>query len=1069
MRKLGIVFTIAIIAILQTAWAQNNSGLFGEWTNTDYSEYEITHDYFTPNGISPSASGKYDMTGYIPVKPGDVIVFSGDRSPGIPFIMGYADNQGGGATVLLGNFDATDYSNLSVTEEEVTIPAGASYVRCSARNTSVSGWATRNMSVIKRTWVGNKSVIRVLTIGNSYSGDVVESWLSRMAKASDIELVIGNAVWGGHTLRKHWEDIVEGNSNTEYRKIINGTYSITSGNKLTDIINDEPWDVITFQQISKESGLYSTFTPYIGYLIDYVKDIHPDAKLGWIMTWAYAQSAQKKDGFQYYNRNQTVMYDSIVSATQQLIRNYPEIEFVVPCGTAVQNLRSSFIGDNVNRDGSHLNLYFGRYLAAYTFFATLFGEDMAIQNSYVPYCMNDFTMQVIREAALEAVRNPYAVTPQVYPNYDGDNKVVPADIQFNFTTETKEPYGWNNLGLHHNFLAGLKDVDGSDPCIFITCNEEFTNTCANGPSVSDTPLNMPADVSKTGVYGYSEGDLSGQKQKPESVITFHHLNKDLSYDFTFYASRMGVTDNRETSFRIIGADTLTAVLNASGNANNTVTIFDAHPDENGTVTLTVSAGPDNNNSYKFYYINALQISAHTPTWPSVTAPEVLAKYSGMGLPLICITTTDGKDPTSEGIMHPEGLNGASITNVVPKEGRMQIFRADTLWYDSGEYQKDESGLKIKHRGNTSAYYFNNKPFKLKLQKKADLVEFHEEGDTVNRKSKDWVLLNDAERLHVYIANQMSRLLGMEFTPRMEFANVIINDDYRGIYMLSENVKRDQKCRIDVDKDDGYIIELDAYFWNDTFSIPSKLTRFLQWTMKYPEPEDLTEEMEANIRSDIARLEKAVSASNYPEVIDVYSVARWILLHDIMGTHDPAGSNIYVARQNQESSSLMRMPVAWDLGSSMDYLDKWSQTHTERGLFFSRLFANELCLDFHQAYLDEWKRVLKAGMMEQMAQKCLEIPSTAQGQGLKLSYPLHTKRWGFGASDVDKMASDASQWFIDRRQSLDILIKGLEDYVTAVGSPSEESRESNAVRKELIDGHIIIVTPDGKYTLTGQKL
>ena len=1060
--------TILLTFVTMIVGAQNNTGLFGVWTEADYSEYEITHEFFTPGGVSPSASEKYDMTGYIPVKEGDVIVFSGDRSPGIPFIMGYADNQGSGATVLLGNFDENNWDDLLVTEKEVTIPTGTSYVRCSARNTSVSGWATRNMSVIKRTWAENKSVIRVLTIGNSYSGDVVESWLSRMARANGTQLVIGNAVWGGHTLRKHWEDIVEGNSNTEYRKIVNGTYSITSGNKLTDIINDEPWDVITFQQISKESGLYSTFTPYIGYLIDYVKDIHPDAKLGWIMTWAYAQSAQKKDGFQYYNRNQTVMYDSIVSATQQLIRNYPEIEFVVPCGTAVQNLRSSFIGDNVDRDGSHLNLYFGRYLTAYTFFTSLFGEETAMQNSYVPYCMNEFTMEVIRKAALDAIRNPYAVTPQVYPYYDGDNKVIPADIQFNFTTETKEPSGWNNLSLHSNMVAGFKDINGSDPCIFITCNEEFTNECANGPSVSDTPLNMPAEVSKTGVFGYSEGDFSGLHQKPKGVITFHHLNKSLAYDFTFFASRMGATDNRETSFQLIGADTLTAVLNASGNANNTVTIDSIRPDKDGIITLTVSAGPNNNNPYKFYYINALRISARESNRESLTSPEVLAKYAGLGLPLVCITTTDGTEPTSEGIQHPEGLIGASITNVVPKEARMQIFRADTLWYDSGEYQKDESGLKIKHRGNTSAYYYQNKPFKLSLEKKADLIEATE-GDDIDRRSKDWVLLNDAERLHVMVANQMSHLIGMEFAPRLEYVNVIINDDYRGIYILSENVKRDKNCRVNVDKDEGYIIEIDAYFWNEPFSIPSKLTRFMQWTLKYPKAEDLTPEQEANIRSDIARLEKAVSFDNYPEVIDVHSVARWILLHDILGTDDSGGSNVYVARQNQEPSSLIRMPVAWDLGSSMIYLDEWSKTHTERGLFISRLFDNDLCLDFHHAYMDEWKRVLQAGMMEQMAQKCLEIPSTAQGQGLKLSYPLHTKRWGFGASDVDKMASDASQWFIDRRQSLDILIKGFEDYVTAVGSPSEGSREGNYVRKELIDGHIIIVTPDGKYTLTGQKL
>ena len=150
--------------------------------------------------------------------------------------------------------------------------------------------------------------------------------------------------------------------------------------------------------------------------------------------------------------------------------------------------------------------------------------------------------------------------------------------------------------------------------------------------------------------------------------------------------------------------------------------------------------------------------------PAQNSETGLNRYLGLGLPLVRITTTDGTEPTSEKIKHPEGnYIGASITNVVPKEGRVQIYRADTLWYDSGEYQKDESGLKIKHRGNTSAYYYQNKPFKLSLEKKADLIEAAE-GDDIDRRSKDWVLLNDAERLHVMVANQMSHLIGMEFAP-----------------------------------------------------------------------------------------------------------------------------------------------------------------------------------------------------------------------------------------------------------------------------------------------------------------
>lgn len=109
------------MAAMQTAWA-GNTGLFGEWTETDYSEFEITHEFFIPGGTATSSSGGYDMTGYIPVKGGDVIVFSGDRSPGIPFIMGYTNNEGNGATVLLGDFDANNWNDIQVIDKDVTIP-----------------------------------------------------------------------------------------------------------------------------------------------------------------------------------------------------------------------------------------------------------------------------------------------------------------------------------------------------------------------------------------------------------------------------------------------------------------------------------------------------------------------------------------------------------------------------------------------------------------------------------------------------------------------------------------------------------------------------------------------------------------------------------------------------------------------------------------------------------------------------------------------------------------------------------------------------------------------------------
>ena len=452
-----------------------------------------------------------------------------------------------------------------------------------------------------------------------------------------------------------------------------------------------------------------------------------------------------------------------------------------------------------------------------------------------------------------------------------------------------------------------------------------------------------------------------------------------------------------------------------------------------------------------------------------TSEVVREKYSGLGLPLICITTINGEEPTSTNVMHPDGSYiGASITNVVPKEARMQMYRADTLWYDSGEYRKDESGIKIKHRGNTSAVHYSNKPFKLSLQKKANLIEA-EEGDTTDRRSKDWVLLNCSFSIRSHFISQLGKMIGMEYAPKVEYVNVIINNNYRGIYILSENVKRDKECRVDVDKEDGYIIEMNPYFWNEPFSIKSKLTGFLQWTLKYPKPEDLTEEQEAYIRNDIERLETSVKTADYPEVIDVRSVARWILLHDLLGTYDPGGSNIFVARKNREPSSLLRMPTGWDMDSSMKYPDQWSRTHTERGIFLYHLFANQLCQDFTEAYLDEWERVRKAGVMERMAQMSAEFPSTAQGRGLKLSYPLHAKRWGFPVFDVEEMSEEVRNWFTERASNMERLTSDLADGIQTLPSPPLKGESPTDAQKVIKNKHLYIIHDGKTYSIDGKEI
>ena len=64
------------------------------------------------------------------------------------------------------------------------------------------------------------------------------------------------------------------------------------------------------------------------------------------MTWAY-QADSTHSGFNNYGKDQMTMYNAIVNAAQTKIVTNDNIEIIIPVGTAVQNVRTSYIGDTL--------------------------------------------------------------------------------------------------------------------------------------------------------------------------------------------------------------------------------------------------------------------------------------------------------------------------------------------------------------------------------------------------------------------------------------------------------------------------------------------------------------------------------------------------------------------------------------------------------------------------------------------------------------------------------------------------------------------------------------------------
>ena len=199
---------------------------------------------------------------------------------------------------------------------------------------------------------------KILAIGNSFSDDAMEHLAEILVGEGYTDFVLGNLYIGGCSMDGHKARIDSGAKDYSFR-INTGsgwntvTESIQYGLDYTD------WDVITIQQVSGYSGIPESYGS-MQYIIDYVRNrVDPFVKIFFHMTWAY-QSTSGHGDFAKYDKNQMTMYNAIVNTVQSLVVGNWNIEGYLPSGTAIQNLRTSYLGDTLTRDGYHMSYDIGR-------------------------------------------------------------------------------------------------------------------------------------------------------------------------------------------------------------------------------------------------------------------------------------------------------------------------------------------------------------------------------------------------------------------------------------------------------------------------------------------------------------------------------------------------------------------------------------------------------------------------------------------------------------------------------------------------------------------------------------
>ena len=347
------------------------------------------------------------------------------------------------------------------------------------------------------------SSLYILAIGNSFSVDAMQYLYQILQELGYRDIYLGNLYIGGCTLQTHAGNVT--NNSNAYTYYVNktGSWTNTANFAPLNAMKEMDWDYVSMQQASGFSGVADSYEPYLSTVVESVKANCPDARRMWHMTWAYQGNSTHSD-FGKYGNDQMTMYNAIVNAVRTKVLSRGDFDFVIPNGTVVQNLRTSFIGDNITRDGYHMSYDIGRFATALMWARQITGKSIE-GVAYRPsgYSYSDKTVLAIKEAVENAYKKPFEVTESEYPPVP----VVSGDAEAIIAAYGYDPANYTGIdvGLTHN---GFYNSTSGTPS---TINTNASNSIQFAATKIFTKSDIPAGsliVLKSGFQYRPEGWVS---------------------------------------------------------------------------------------------------------------------------------------------------------------------------------------------------------------------------------------------------------------------------------------------------------------------------------------------------------------------------------------------------------------------------------------------------------------------------------------------------------------------------------------------------------------------------------
>jgi len=238
----------------------------------------------------------------------------------------------------------------------------------------------------------------------------------------------------------------------------------------------------------------------------------------------------------------------------------------------------------------------------------------------------------------------------------------------------------------------------------------------------------------------------------------------------------------------------------------------------------------------------------------------------------------------------------------PATGDVKYHKATIQVVDNSEASSTQhlesfidSELEIKVRGNSTSSAGNGKrPYRLKFASKktsSDGVAHKHDLLGLGYEKRNWTLLANAFDMSMIrnaITYHLGKYVGMDFCPGYKFVDLVINDDYRGTYQVSDQVEVDAD-RVNINEDTDWFLE--GVSWNTMVEQPATSSGEPYMCIKNPEPETdeeisaLISEVEAWRTTWLASFDSQNSKTGWPATNDVESLIKYYTAINITGDID----------------------------------------------------------------------------------------------------------------------------------------------------------------------------------------